>query len=300
MSQNSIAHLHLEPELRKSAEAGEHNFIGKVVSLLEKSQFKVEFPKDAKAVEGVYSLTHMVAPPDERGLVFRRGYHYPFWQIDPMPKRWHWQVAGLSFDPNDVPAKEAKQFYQFWQKRLFDDAPQKTQQLGYIYAPLQGKLTRARAFQKCSPIEMLAHCLKHDLDRKIIATLHPKETYSRAEMSALSQLDRQNSRLTIETGNMVQHLCNCDYIVTQNSSAAFNGAFFGKAALLFAGADFHHFTVAANMDDLEGSFSKVAVHEPLYAAYLWWFWKKQSINAGREDAEAKIAAKLNSFGWPID
>jgi hypothetical protein len=300
MTTERTVHFHLEPELRRSAVAGQHNFISKMVSVLEGAGFEVAFPKKPQPKARVYSLSHMVAPPDERGLVFRRVYHYPFWQIDPFPNRWHWQVAGLSFDLSKVPQAEAQKFYAFWQKRLFEDAPTQTQPKGYIYAPLQGRLTRARAFQKCSPVEMLEHCLTHDPDRKVIATLHPKESYTRAELSALQALAAQHPRLTVEKGAMIPHLRDCYYIVTQNSSAAFNGAFFGKAALLFAGVDFHHMTVPADMDDLPGSFAKVGTHTAPYAAYLWWFWQQQSINAGREDAEQKITAKLRAFGWPID
>lgn len=300
MTQERLVHFHLEPELRRSAEAGQHNFIGKITKVLEASQFRVEFPRKAKPRSGAFSLSHMVAPPDDRGLVFRRVYHYPFWQIDPMPNRWHWHVAGQFFDPAQVPQKEAQQFYKFWQERLFKDAPQQANREGYIYAPLQGRLTDARAFQKCSPLEMLAHCLTHDPQRKVIATLHPKEKYTRTEIAALEALVEKNARLNVEQGNMCKHLRDCDYIVTQNSSVAFNGAFFGKAALLFAGADFHHMTVSAEMDDLSVSFAKVVTHEARYAEYLWWFWQQQSINAGREGAEEKIVAKLRAFGWPIN
>lgn len=299
MSRERIVHFYLEPDLRRSAEAGQHNFVNKLVGVVENAGFRVSFPPKPIG-ESVYSLSHMVAPPDANGLVFRRVYHYPFWQIDPLPNRWHWQVAKASFDPALAPPDEAQRFYRFWQKRLFDDLPQNTQRLGYVYVPLQGRLTRARAFQKCSPLEMLAHCLTHLPENRIIATLHPKETYSMSERSALNALIRQHPRLSVDQTPMAEHLRDCDFIVTQNSSAAFNGVFFGKPALLFAGADFHHITVPAEMNDLPGSFAQVTQHAPDYAAYLWWFWQHHAINAGREDAEQKIAAKLCAFDWPID
>ena len=299
MTRDRIVHFHLEPDLRQSAEAGQHNFINKMVNVLENAQFRVEFPHKPTG-QRVYSLSHMVAPPDEHGLVFRRVYHYPFWQIDPLPNRWHWHVAGLLFDAHEVPKAEAKQFYRFWQNRLFKGRFETAGPTGYIYVPLQGRLTRARAFQKCSPLEMIEHCLTNDPNRRIVATLHPKEVYSTVERNALKQLERKYPLFSVDNQDMVRHLRDCDYIVTQNSSAAFNGIFFGKPAMLFAGADFHHVTISADMNDLAGSFAKVAQHQPDYAAYLWWFWQRHSINAGRENVEEKIAAKLRAFGWSID
>jgi len=64
----------------------------------------------------------MISPPNANGLVFRRVYHYPFWQIDAVAQRWHWDVARADFDP-DAASDDASRFYKFWQKRLFCDAP---------------------------------------------------------------------------------------------------------------------------------------------------------------------------------
>jgi hypothetical protein len=241
----------------------------------------------------------MVNPPDDNGLVFRRVYHYPFWQIDAVAQRWHWDVARATFDPASA-SPDAARFYRFWQKRLFGDAPDATRRDGFVYVPLQGHLDRQRLFQSCSPLEMIAHCLAQDPDRRIVATLHPKESYSRADIAALEALSRAHPRLTVDTGNMENHLRTCDYVVTQNSGAAFSGYFFGKPALLFGQIDFHHIAVRADMDALGESFERVQTFTPAYDKYIWWFWQDQSINAGREDAEARIAARLRRFGWPID
>ena len=89
-------------------------------------------------------------------------------------------------------------------------------------------------------------------------------------------------------------------MVTQNSSVAFGGYFFGKAALFFAGIDFHHIGVRADMKNLPKSFAAVAQAQPDFDLYLWWFLQKQSINAGKDTAQAKIAARLKRFGWPIE
>lgn len=292
--------LYLEEPFRHSAARGEHNFINLVVDVLQRAGHKASFHAlpHGDVADGSYSLSHMVQPPDEKGLVFRRVYHYPFWQIDAVAQRWQWDVARAHFDPAAA-SGDAPRFYKFWQKRLFGDAVQNITRKGFVYVPLQGNLRRTRVFQTCAPLEMVEHCLEQDSARQIIATLHPNESYSVADLASLDALARKHPRLRIDTGNMQHYLQTCDYIVTQNSAVAFSGFFFGKPTLLFAQIDFHHICETADMAALPASFAQVQAATPPFAKYIWWFWQDQSINAGRKDARAKIAARLRRFDWPI-
>jgi hypothetical protein len=299
MSDDQTIHFFLEEPLRKSAESGAHNFISLIGKVVTKARFRVEYhgllATNTAATQ--HSLSHMVNPPNDKGLVFRRVYHYPFWQIDAVAQRWHWDVARAAFDPATA-SNDAQRFYRFWQKRLFGDAPQKTSRDGFVYVPLQGQIQRRRLFQSCTPLEMIEHTVAFS-GRKVVATLHPKETYDQSDRAALSALAKKNPQLTIVTGDMVHYLQGCDYVVTQNSGVAFSGFFFGKPALLFGQIDFHHITVSADLNALGKSFDQVATLAPDYDKYIWWFWQDQSINAGRDDAEAKITARLRRFGWAV-
>ena len=305
MSSDLILRILLEPALLKSAKAGEHNFINIVSETAKNSGFSIELRPSSETEmtrvvdENVYTLTHMKHPPTKRGLVFRRVYYYPFWQIDQTSERWHWDVAKASFDAGSVEPKEAERFARFWKKRLFSVAPQNTSRSGMIYVPLQGRPRQHRSFQSCSPVEMLEQTIQHCAGRRVVATLHPKEHYSPSDLAVLEQLEARHLNLTITTGDMERYLQTCDFVVTQNSSAAFAGYFFGKLALLFGQIDFHHIAVRADMNDLASSFAEVAAATPEYDKYLWWFWQSQSINAGKESAAAKISARLTRFGWPM-
>ncbi|WP_037906349.1 hypothetical protein [Sulfitobacter mediterraneus] len=293
--------IYLEPDLRKSAEAGEHNFINLVQDVADKSLFRVTY-HDQPTVKGgddTYTLSHMTAPPPDRGLVFRRAYQYPFWNIEATTERWQWDVAKASFDPAII-HPDAKRFYTYWQKRIFGAAAARTTKSGYIYVPLQGRLTEHRSFQRCSPIEMIEHCLEHGGTRPVVACLHPNETYSTAELAALDDLVRRFGQLSVETGKMEHHLQHCDFVVSQNSAAAFAGYFFGKPALLFGKIDFHHIAEPANMAQLPDSFDSAATARPAFDRYVHWFWQENCINAGRVDARAKILARFQRFGWPIE
>lgn len=301
MTRADTVTFYMEPELCQSAQAGQHNFIGKLAGVMMRAGLQVRytpFGSDGVSSGQGWTMSHIKMPPDALGLCFRRAYHYPFWQIEQSAERWAWDVAQAEFVPDPAEAGEAARFYGFWQNRLFGEAPQQTVRDGFIYAPLQGKLLDHRPFQLCSPLEMVTHCLEQT-SAPVIATLHPGERYDRAELAALKKLEKAHKRLTVQTGGMEALLARCDYVVTQNSSVAFNGYFFGKPALLFRKADFHHIAVQANADDLAAGFAAVAQAAPAYAAYVHWFWQINSINAGRPEAEEKIAGRLRRFGWPV-
>lgn len=305
MSEPKILRFYLDAKLRKTAMAAEHNFIGKIEQGAINAGFRVEFRKNSaeerlrSAMRRGYSMFHMDDPEHDRALTFRRVYQYPFWAIENSAKRWEWRVASAEFCSADVPRKDADRFYQFWQNRLFGDAPAAKEQGGFVYVPLQGKLLDHRSFQYCSPIEMLSHVLTQDPARPVVTTLHPNELYSDNELKALDELAKIHPRLTVKTGDMQAMLQRCDYVVTQNSAAAFSGYFFGKPAILFGRIDFHH--VAANVHTLgvERAFEQAQTLTPDYAGYLHWFWQIMSINAGRSDAEDKIKQALVRADWPM-
>ncbi|WP_226941701.1 hypothetical protein [Pseudooceanicola spongiae] len=291
--------LYLEPGLLASAAAGQHNFLSLVTEVLGHAGYAISLEEtgararaDAPDKPG-YALFHMEHPTHDRALTFRRVYHYPFWAIEPFAERWNWRVARRTFRPEEIDRAEAQTFFKRWQKRLFKDAPSKATREGAVYVPLQSRLLEHRLFQTCAPIEMLERTLEGDPHRKILATLHPKVTYSKAELRAVKDLSRRFPRLQLSKAPMEQCLQACDYVVTENSAAAFSGFFFEKPALLFGRIDFHH--IALGPED----FDQIAEHRPDFATYIWWFWQKMSINAGRDDAPQKIAGALRRGGIPL-
>ena len=296
--------FYLEDSLRISAEAGTHNFIGKVESVLASAGLSVVFrgnthaARMASALRPGYAMFHMDEPNHPRALTMRRVYHYPFWQIAPTTQRWEWPVARTAFDPAVIDPVEARRFMTFWKKRLFGSYPAPVTD-GFVYVPLQGRLLEKRSFQTHAPLDMLRAVLHHDPARQVVATFHPGETYSDEERQAIHDLADRHPLLSIRTGGMDRLLPGCDYIVTQNSSVAFNGYFLEKPVILFAKADFHH--IAANVADhgIAGAFAAAHDLRPDHAAYIWWFWQKMAINAGRPEAEDQIRAALQNAGWPV-
>lgn len=164
--------------------------------------------------------------------MFRRVFHYPFWKIDRFDKRWDWDVTKATFNPSQIEEKEANRFLNFWRKSLFDNVIP-TEDEGFIYEPLQGRLLDHRSFQSCSPNQMIERTLSTIPDRKIIITLHSKESYSRQEFDTVERLEHTYPNFELRLIQMDALLDFCALVVTQNSSAAFNGYFFGKRTVLF-------------------------------------------------------------------
>jgi len=296
---SELVTIFLEPEMKASAAAGQHNFLAKVERVLRGGGLDVRFADEAERMAHVSgrALVHMWPPMTGDTLVMRRVYAYPFWAIEARDKRWEWAVARSDFEPESVDAQKAARFVANWRKRMFGDAVARRE--GYVYVPLQGRLGERRSFQAASPLEMVEAVLAAEAKRDVVIGLHPKESYAAQDIEALEQIEKRFARVTVVMGQMERYLPACDYVVSQNSAAAFFGYFFGKPAALFAQIDFHH--IAANVHDLgvEAALGRVADMTPAFERYLWWFWQEQAINAGRPEAEAQIAARFRAQGWLI-
>ncbi len=294
-------HFYLEPTLLDSARAGAHNFIARIADVARQAGMEAVYHGNGPAERAAFdphagrAMFHMEQPWAPGGLTFRRVYHYPFWGIEPTAERWRWHVAQAPFDGQRIDRREAARFARYWRERLFGAAALAPRRDGFIYVPLQGRLLDHRSFQSAAPIDMLRAVLAAD-PRPVVAALHPKESYGPDELAALAALEAAHPRLEVTLGRMVELLAACDVVVTENSGAAFNGYFFGKPAVLFAGADFHHIALKPGRN-LADTLRAARDHAPDYDGYLWWFWQEMSINAGRPEAEAKIIMALRRGGW---
>lgn len=243
-----------------------------------------------------HAIFQMVEPPNDRALCLRRAYQYPFWRLEKTNERWNFNVARATFDPRTIDISEARAFANRWRNRLGLDPMARRD--GFIFLPLQGRLTDHRSFQSSSPLQMIETTLAQD-SRPIIATLHPGETYSHPELAALHALAARYPRLTIADGGSDDLLARCDHVVTENSSLAFKGCLMGKSAVLFADSDFHHIAASVPHLGVAGAFR--LAQEPVTEAerYLFWFWQVHALNAGRDDITARILARANDHGWPV-
>lgn len=279
--------FYLDDSKRALAEAGAGIF-GAVVAVLRAAGWQVFYrgPRDDIAGDG-FHLVYNRAVEGPFCFSLRRCYLEKYYRIEATNDRWDWEVAGSAF-----PGKPGQAWFQpYWRGRLFRGLT--IAQDGYIFMPLQGKLLQRRHFQAASPVEMIRATLDADPQRRIVATLHPRETYSEAELAALRGIDR----FELVTGSM-PWLAGCDYVVTQNSSLALQGFFANKPAVLFARIDFHHIAAAVGQLGVAQAFAAVQQPRP-YADYLFWFFKKQALCEVGDDSAQRLTERLRALGWPI-
>ncbi|MEO0677830.1 MAG: hypothetical protein AAFZ02_09765 [Pseudomonadota bacterium] len=301
MSSAKTITLYLHPELRKGAEARRMNIVNRIAAAVAPSGYELAFRDDSRAnrlasvLDPGLSIFHREDPFHPRALTLRQVYHPPFWTLERSAKRWEWAVAQSRFVPEKIDPDTAQSFCDRWRKRLFEGWEAKEQ--GHIYVPLQGRIREKRSFQSCSPIDMLKTVLSFSAGRPVVATLHPRESYSDEDKAALDALSAPNLR--IAAGEMARWLPGARYVVTQNSSAAFNGYFFAKPAILFGQIDFHHIALNAAALRAKAAFAQVERHDPDYDRYLFWFWQRRAINAGHATAEDRILNAMRRGGWDL-
>ena len=289
MTQSRVLNFYLPSHKRDQIATGE-GIYALIALAVTQAGWQVILRDEAEPVGGEgHHLIYNRAVSEPHCLCLRRCHMNPFWRIEFTNDRWDWDVAAKPFPGG----RDAEWFPNRWRSRLFGDVPIRSD--GHIFMPLQGKLTQHRHFQSQSPVQMIASTLAADPARQIIATLHPRETYSPQELDALSGF---GDRFQLSTRPSIELLAGCDYVVTENSAMALSGFFAKKPAVLFARIDFHHIAGSVPHVGLRGAFE--SVRRPIaYAPYLHWFFKENAISAIDENAIPRIQARLRDHGWPI-
>ncbi len=282
--------------------SGSFNFFNRIIGLVEARGWSVELmgngpdERALAAQRGGPTLVHMDAPTHAGALTCRRVYVGAFWRIETSHERWAWPIAKADFAPETVDLEAAERFFTNWRNWSFGRG-QGVGDDGFVLVPLQGRLLEHRSFQSMSPLEMLEETLART-DVPVLATLHPRESYGEKELAALDALRARMPRLEVARGVSDLMLKRCSHVVTQNSSLAFQGYFLEKPAILFGEIDFHHIAGSVPRDGLEAAFH-LNGGPPEFARYLHWFLTTGTVNAGNEDFDETLPAKLREHGWQI-
>lgn len=296
MAAEKVLNLYLPAHLRADHAAGNVNILSRLIAALPGWQL-IHRPEEAGAAQPHpgFALTHMQEPLRREVLCLRRAYWYPFWRIEATNERWNFAVARAVPALADVPKIRARNLHQRLRERVLQGR-QITRE-GFVFMPLQGRLLERRSFQSCSPLAMIEATLARGL--RVVATLHPGESYGRAERAALDRL-AENPRFQLGDTPAGDLLSRCDFVVSQNSSLALQAMIAGKGAVLFAGIDFHHPAGSVPRDGLEVAFARGTEPPERMAEYLWWFLKLRAIDAQAPDAASRISAALRGHGWPVE
>ena len=300
MPHDRVLNIYLPSPMCEDALAGRVNIVNRIGAAVQPFGLRLLIHHDSAAEMNDperrhgWSIFHMQEPVGPRCLCLRRAYHYPFWQLEATNERWWFDVALATFSPKSVDPELAKPFFRRWRERIVGDPP--VSHDGFLFMPLQGRLTEHRSFQAMSPLAMIQATLAAD-PRPIRATLHPKERYSPRELRALERLAEANPRFQLVQGDTITLLAACDLVVTQNSATALTGFFLKKPAVLFGLVDFQHIAGSVPHDGVEHAFAVAKGRPPDFAAYLYWFFHENTINAGAPEAEEQIRARMLHHKW---
>ena len=301
MPKAAVIHIYLPDQMRRDAVAGQVNIVNRIAAAVAPNGFRLQIHSQTNsemakaAARGGPALFHMVEPVTPTGLTLRRAYHYPFWQIEATAARGAFDVARAVFDAAEIDPVMAKSFHSRLRARVLGS--ENISQGNYVFMPLQGLLRQHRSFQAMSPIHMIEATLEQEPRLPILATLHPKESYDPDELAALTDLEQRFSRFRVAQGDALALLRGCNYVVTQNSGLALNGFLLRKPAVLFGQVDFHHIAGSVPRLGVEAAFAQAKGDPPNFAAYVYWFFKRHTINAGAPEAEDQIRARLRRHSW---
>ena len=305
MAQPKILRVYLDPIPLKQARKGDFGILTRIQQALEPRGFRIEWRENSE-VERIasgarrgYAMFLMDDPLHGRALTLRKAYYYPYWRIEATGLRWEFEVAQSSFDPAETDPIAAQNWVNNWRNWLFKHKGLgAVTRDGPVYIPLQGRLTEHRSFQTMSPLDMI-RATRASTDKPILLGLHPGEDYSDAELAAVQAIADADPHMTLQTGGMIEALACCDYVVTQNSTAALSGFFFHKPAVLFGQIDFHHQMQNVAVLGQDRALSDVKTATPNFDQYLYWFIHQTAIKADAPDASDRIVALLKRRGWEV-
>jgi len=177
--------------------------------------------------------------------------------------------------PVDVPPQKANNFFAIWQRLLKARPPVEPQ--GAVLVALQGKLLKRRSMQTMSPLDMIKQTVAHDPTRDILLKLHPKETYSDAELTAIRDLC--GARVRVIDGDL--------------KTAK-------RPAILFGDCEYHHpFLSVRRGVPVSDAFAQVTKLDVPFEQYAYWYLQLNCINTSRDWAGGMIVDQCRELGWEI-
>ncbi len=297
--------LHLPAKLKKSVDAGQHNFFKILRKTFEDRGYSTHTRRqnrlDIFSIRSANSLhIHNIdGAVGKHSLNVRLAHFFPFWSLEKAGTRRQPRISGLKFDPAAINGLSAQDFYNKICVRNLKGVPPPIEQSDFIFMPLQGRLLFRRDWQYFDVRNMIDITLSHDKTRQILLKLHPRENYSTAEKTFINSL-LDNPRIELTEADTQSLLSQCAYVVTQNSAVGFEALLHQKPTILFAKSSFSHICQTVDNTQIAAdAFAKTLSERPAYEKYIYWHLQLNCINAGRDDAPAKIVAMARDGGWDI-
>lgn len=208
------------------------------------------------------------------------------------------EIAGKSFDPDVIDAKEAERYFRtkIWagyleagQSKYLQPAMAPDLPHNGILIPLQGDAVLELAY--LPPFAMVEALIASDL-RPLIIKPHPVEAHLfPGYLAGLARFHRPEDGVFVLDGNLARMIAASRIVVTCTSGAGFEAFLYGKPVVTCGRSDFHHVTLMArNPAELIAACQAAkAPHPSLIHRYAYWFFGREALDM-RDDPD-KIAAE---------
>ncbi|HIP23171.1 MAG TPA: hypothetical protein EYG79_06210 [Rhodobacteraceae bacterium] len=298
--------FHAAPEMRSHIEDGLHGFANMISQIFTTRGYGLRVAGIGRAdlwrakLDNNLHIFDMAGAQGRRALNMRPSVLQPFWAVERPNSRYQGRMAHKVFDPSTVGGGLVTPFFEEMQKLYLNPQGPDIALRDYVLVPLQGQLGKQRPWQYASARGMVETIRAQDPTRKIVLKPHPKETYSAADNVVIAQLKQlpnvQLLELPIEA-----LIANCAYIVTQNSTAVFEGILQRKPSILFAKSDFHHiFPTVKSAAEAPEAFARVEAKNMLFMKYLYWYLRMNAADIRQANAPAKTLEMLAEAGWNME
>lgn len=235
-------------------------------------------------------------------------YVYPFWNLDPLGIRAQSSITNTPFRPGQVDAAKSKVFFGHLRDRWVSRRQSRYNQ------PEAREALPAHAiavfFQDESHRGVRETCY---MDRwsmlqtvlqswpgPVVVKPHPLEL-DRAVFERLLKIQKKHPQLHISQGNIHDILTVAARVVTINSAVGIEAYMHRKQVVLCGQADFHHIAdIAHSPAELSAALAQ-APRGRVYAKYLYWYFAKNCIDAGRSEqvVAQQVLRRINGTGYAL-
>lgn len=254
---------------------------------------------------------HIVAhgrSPHARALMAGVAYLYPYWHVDAQGIRAFSSIGEKKFRAGQIDGDQAREFLKSLRRKWVEPRKSRYEQQvkpakhlpdDAVAVFLQSEKYRSLA-ETCHMDcwQMIEACLAAERG-PIVVKPHPldldEDTFER-----LMGLEDAHPNLHVSLDNIHDILACAKRVVTINSAVGVEAYLHRKPVILCGQADFHHIADVARSPQELTALLRQEPAGRVYAKYLYWYFERNCVNAGRGSVARQILRKIKATGYSFD
>ncbi|MEP2533293.1 hypothetical protein [Shimia sp.] len=233
-------------------------------------------------------------------------YIYPFWNLDPRGVRAFSSIGDQKFRPFKIDSPKVKPFFGKLRDRWVTardsryDQPRSPEELpeGAVAVFFQSEADRDLGETCYLDRWTMLETTLEARDGPVVVKPHPLEM-DQDIFNRLLDVQKRYPQLVISQGNIHDILAACVRVVTINSAVGIEAFLHRKPVILCGKADFHHLTIVAQDREALTQALRNEVSGRVYAKYLYWYFGKNCVDAGRDDVAEQVLRRVIGTGYEM-